>query len=76
MKQWATDPILSWHTMLSVMRLNECEKVEKTLTKPLGINLIVIGRLDLVHESRKGITDNPEAKQKFTGGHLYHRFQS
>jgi hypothetical protein len=49
-----------------VMRLNECEKVQKTLTEHLGINLTVANASQRFLDGLKGIED-PEQKRKFIG---------
>ena len=49
-----------------VMRLDECDQVQKTLTKHLGINLTVADASRQFLDGLKGITD-PEQKRKFIG---------
>lgn len=49
-----------------VMRLDECEQVQKTLEKHLGINLTVADASQQFLDGLKGITD-PEQKRKFIG---------
>ncbi|RDW95012.1 hypothetical protein BP5796_00775 [Coleophoma crateriformis] len=58
-----------------VMRLNECEQVQKTLTEHLGINLIVADASKLFLDGLKGITD-PELKRKFIGGTFIDVFEA
>ncbi|KAH6893098.1 GMP synthase [Thelonectria olida] len=50
-----------------VMRLNECEEVQKTLQQHLGISLTVIDGSALFLDRLKGITE-PETKRKIIGG--------
>src|SRR3954467_4165656 len=50
-----------------VMRSNECEQVQKTLTEHLGINLTVADASQQFLDGLKGIED-PEQKRKFIGG--------
>lgn len=57
-----------------VMRLNECEQVQKTLTEHLGINLIVADASQQFLDGLKGITD-PEKKRKFIGGKFIDIFE-
>jgi GMP synthase (glutamine-hydrolysing) len=46
------------------LRLNECEQVQKTLTRYLGINLVVVDASQEFPNGLKGIKD-PEEKRKF-----------
>jgi GMP synthase (glutamine-hydrolysing) len=57
-----------------VMRLNECEQVQKTLTEYLGINLIVAEASQQFLDGLKGIKD-PEQKRKFIGGKFISVFE-
>ncbi|KAM3086212.1 GMP synthase (glutamine-hydrolyzing) [Clarireedia jacksonii] len=57
-----------------VMRLNECEQVQKTLTEHLGINLIVADASQQFLDGLKGISE-PEAKRKFIGGKFIDVFE-
>ncbi|CAD6499145.1 BgTH12-04797 [Blumeria graminis f. sp. triticale] len=58
------------------MRLNECEQVQKTLSKELGINLTVVDASDRFLDGLKGITDDPEAKRKFIGATFIDVFEA
>ncbi|OJJ44766.1 hypothetical protein ASPZODRAFT_134889 [Penicilliopsis zonata CBS 506.65] len=49
------------------MRLNECEQVQETLNKHMGINLTVVDASKRFLDGLKGVTD-PEKKRKFIGG--------
>ncbi|KAG7287355.1 GMP synthase (glutamine-hydrolyzing) [Staphylotrichum longicolle] len=57
-----------------VMRLNECEQVNKDLSEALGINLTVVDATDRFLEGLKGIED-PEKKRKFIGGKFIDIFE-
>jgi GMP synthase (glutamine-hydrolysing) len=57
-----------------VMRLNECEQVQKTLSEHLGINLIVADASQQFLSGLKGISD-PEKKRKFIGGKFIDVFE-
>lgn len=57
-----------------VMRLNECEEVQKTLSEHLGINLIVADASQQFLSGLKGISD-PEKKRKFIGGKFIDVFE-
>jgi GMP synthase (glutamine-hydrolysing) len=57
-----------------VMRLNECEQVQKTLTEHLGINLTVVDASQQFLDGLKGIKD-PEQKRKFIGGKFIDVFE-
>ncbi|GLB09150.1 GMP synthase (glutamine-hydrolyzing) [Aspergillus tubingensis] len=48
------------------MRLNECDIVEETLNKHLGINLTVVDASKRFLDGLKGVTE-PEKKRKFIG---------
>jgi GMP synthase (glutamine-hydrolysing) len=58
-----------------VMRLNECEQVQKTLSDHLGINLIVADASQQFLDGLKGISD-PEKKRKFIGGKFIDVFEA
>lgn len=58
-----------------LMRLNETEKVYKTLTEGLGINLTVVDATDLFLGKLKGVTD-PEKKRKIIGNNFIHVFEA
>ncbi len=49
------------------MRLNECQEVQETLQRHLGISLTVIDGSALFLGRLKGITE-PETKRKIIGG--------
>jgi GMP synthase (glutamine-hydrolysing) len=49
-----------------VMRLNECEQVQKDLSEHLGINLTVVDASQQFLDGLRGIED-PEKKRKFIG---------
>lgn len=57
-----------------VMRLNEANEVEETLTKQLGINLTVVSASDLFLGRLKGVSD-PEKKRKIIGNTFYDIFE-
>jgi GMP synthase (glutamine-hydrolysing) len=57
-----------------VMRLNECEQVQKTLIEHLGINLIVADASQEFLDGLKGIKD-PEQKRKFIGSKFIDIFE-
>jgi GMP synthase (glutamine-hydrolysing) len=57
-----------------VMRLNECEQVQNTLTEHLGINLTVVDASQQFLDGLKGIED-PEQKRKFIGGKFIDVFE-
>jgi GMP synthase (glutamine-hydrolysing) len=57
-----------------VMRLKECEQVQKTLTEHLGINLTVVDASQQFLDGLKGIED-PEQKRKFIGGKFIDVFE-
>lgn len=57
-----------------VMRLNECQQVQETLTKHLGINLTVIDASEEFLSLLKGVED-PERKRKIIGNTFIHVFQ-
>ena len=57
-----------------VMRLNECEQVQKTLTEHLGINLTIADASQQFLNGLKGIED-PEQKRKFIGGKFIDVFE-
>lgn len=50
-----------------VMRLNECEQVQRDLSEHLGIHLTVVDASQQFLQGLKGI-DDPEKKRKFIGG--------
>ena len=50
-----------------VMRLNECEQVQKTLIEHLGINLAVVDASRQFLDGLKGVED-PERKRRIIGG--------
>jgi len=56
------------------MRLNECEQVQETLTKHLGINMVVVDASQQFLDGLKGIQD-PEQKRKFIGGKFIDVFE-
>jgi GMP synthase (glutamine-hydrolysing) len=49
-----------------VMRLNECEQVQRDLSEHLGIHLTVVDASQQFLQGLKGI-DDPEKKRKFIG---------
>ena len=57
-----------------VMRLNECEQVQKTFTEHLGINLVVVDASQQFLDGLKGIGD-PEQKRRFIGGKFIDVFE-
>lgn len=57
-----------------VMRLNECEQVHATLTKGLGINLIIIDASGEFLGKLKGVED-PEKKRKIIGNTFIEVFE-
>ncbi|KAI8825731.1 uncharacterized protein EV422DRAFT_583177 [Fimicolochytrium jonesii] len=58
-----------------VMRLNECQIVQETLQKHLGINLTVADAHDLFLGRLKGVTD-PEKKRKIIGNTFIEVFEA
>ena len=58
-----------------LMRLNETEKVYKTLTEKLGVNLKVVDATDLFLGKLKGVTD-PEKKRKIIGNTFIEVFEA
>ena len=57
------------------MRLNECQDVQKTLERHLGISLTVIDGSELFLSRLKGITE-PETKRKIIGGTFIDLFEA
>ncbi|KAI1500429.1 GMP synthase [Biscogniauxia marginata] len=57
-----------------VMRLNECQEVQKMLQQHLGINLTIIDGSALFLDRLKGITE-PETKRKIIGGTFIDLFE-
>lgn len=57
-----------------VMRLNECEQVQKALTEQLGINLTVVDASQQFLKGLNGIKD-PEQKRKFIGSKFIDVFE-
>ncbi|SPQ25488.1 440248bc-8ad8-4b38-9e18-bd8a639864eb [Thermothielavioides terrestris] len=58
-----------------LMRLNECEQVQKDLSEALGINLTVVDASKEFLDGLKGIED-PEKKRKFIGGKFIDFFEA
>jgi GMP synthase (glutamine-hydrolysing) len=58
-----------------VMRLNECDQVQKDLSEHLGIHLTVVDASKLFLDGLKGIED-PEKKRKFIGGTFIDIFEA
>ena len=58
-----------------VMRLNECEQVQRDLKEHLGINLTVVDAGNEFLDGLKGISD-PELKRKFIGGKFIDVFEA
>ncbi|KAK4465770.1 class I glutamine amidotransferase-like protein [Cladorrhinum samala] len=58
-----------------VMRLNECEQVQRDLSEALGINLTVIDGAKEFLDGLKGVED-PEKKRKFIGGKFIDFFEA
>ncbi|KAH8819102.1 hypothetical protein F5884DRAFT_661740 [Xylogone sp. PMI_703] len=58
-----------------LMRLNECEQVQKDLSEHLGINLTVVDASQQFLDGLKGIED-PEKKRKFIGGKFIDIFEA
>jgi GMP synthase (glutamine-hydrolysing) len=58
-----------------VMRLNECEQVQKDLSEALGINLTVVDASQEFLGGLKGL-DDPEKKRKFIGGKFIDCFEA
>ena len=63
--------LLTWAD--GIMRLNECEQVQKDLTEHLRINLTVVDASQQFLDGLKGIED-PEQKRKFIGKCLMSKF--
>lgn len=53
MQMWLTE----WNPLDGVMRLNECEQVQRDLSEALGINLTVVDASQQFLEGLKGIED-------------------
>ncbi|KAF2816451.1 GMP synthase subunit B [Mytilinidion resinicola] len=58
-----------------VLRMNEAEQVEETLTKHLGIKLTVVDASERFLGLLKGVKDDPEKKRKIIGNTFIHVFQ-
>ncbi|KNC99320.1 GMP synthase (glutamine-hydrolyzing) domain-containing protein [Spizellomyces punctatus DAOM BR117] len=58
-----------------VMRLNECQTVQQTLQKHLGINLTLADASELFLGRLKGVTD-PEKKRKIIGNSFIEVFEA
>ncbi|KAF4634208.1 hypothetical protein G7Y89_g3910 [Cudoniella acicularis] len=58
-----------------VMRLNECEQVQKDLSEHLGINLTVVDASQQFLDGLSGIED-PEKKRKFIGSKFIDIFEA
>lgn len=58
-----------------LLRQNEAQDVQETLTKHLGIRLTVVDASDLFLSRLKGITDDPERKRKVIGNTFIEVFQ-
>ena len=58
-----------------LMRLNECEQVQKDLKEHLGINLTVVDASEEFLDGLQGIAD-PEQKRKFIGGKFIDVFEA
>lgn len=56
------------------MRLNECDEVQKTLARHLGINLTVVDASKVFMDGLKDVKD-PEAKRKFIGNKFIDVFE-
>ncbi|KAF1812793.1 GMP synthase [Eremomyces bilateralis CBS 781.70] len=58
-----------------LMRLNECDQVQKDLKEHLGINLTVVDASQQFLDGLKGVSD-PEKKRKFIGGKFIDVFEA
>ncbi|KAI0003464.1 class I glutamine amidotransferase-like protein [Xylariaceae sp. FL0662B] len=58
-----------------VMRLNECQEVQETLQRHLGINLTIVDGADLFLGRLKGVPE-PETKRKIIGGTFIDLFEA
>jgi GMP synthase (glutamine-hydrolysing) len=58
-----------------LLRLNEAAIVKETLTKHLGVNLIVVDASERFLGKLKGIKDDPEQKRKIIGNTFIEVFQ-
>lgn len=56
------------------MRLNECQQVQGTLQKHLGINLTIVDGSKLFLDRLKGVSE-PEAKRKIIGSTFIDLFE-
>lgn len=57
-----------------VMRLDECQQVQETLQKHLGINLTIVDGSKLFLDRLKGVTE-PEKKRSIIGGTFIDLFE-